>query len=334
MSEPIETSATRRARAASSRAAPPPERQPAQWRVRTCHAKAGCALEAAAGTWHHVLRRSRETFRCHGLLYSAWADHNQRGTAPSRGRSRAALPPKRRAVQWSARTCHAKAGCSWHVSPHGLAPKERGVPQVQCSFTVPEPVATSAARRAHTARWRAAPSPERQPAQRRVRACHAKAGCGLEAAAGTSHHGLAPTEGGLPPVKCPVTLRGPTAISAAWRARASSSRAAPPLERQAAQWRVRKCHAKAGCGLEGAASTSHHGLVTKERGVPPVQGPFAVPEPVTTSATRRARAESSRAAPPPERQPAQWRANTCHTKAGCGLEAAADTSHHGLTTKE
>ena len=132
----------------------------------------------------------------------------------------------------------------------------------------------------------------------------------------------------------PYTVREPVATSAVRRARASSLRAAPPPERQPAQWRVRTCHAKVGCGLEAAAGTSLQGLATKERGVSPVQCPFTVPETVATSATWRARTTSSRAAPPPERQPAQWRVRTCHAKAGCALQAAADTSHHGLATKQ
>ena len=188
--------------------------------------------------------------------------------------SRAAVPPERQAAQWCARMCHANAGCRLEVaagaSHHGLATKERGVPPVHCPFAVPESNATSAARRARAARSCAAPPPERQPAQRRARAFHAKAGCVSEARAGTSYHGLAPMEAGISPVQRPFSSHGPTAISAVRRARASSSRAAPPLERQPAQRRVRTCHVKAGCGLEAAAGTSHHGLATKESDLPPL----------------------------------------------------------------
>ena len=49
----IATSATRRARTASLRVLPPPDRQPAQWHLRACHVNAGCALEATARASHH-----------------------------------------------------------------------------------------------------------------------------------------------------------------------------------------------------------------------------------------------------------------------------------------
>ena len=243
---PITASAARRARAASSRVSPPPERQPAQWRSFACHANAGCALEATARTSHH-----------------------------------------------------------------GLAPKERGLPPVQCPFIARRPIATSAARRARAASSRVSPPPERQPAQWRSFACHANAGCALEATARTSHHGLAPKERGLPPVQCPFIARRPITASAARRARAASLRVSPPPERQPAQWRSCACHAKAGCALEATARTSHHGLAPKERGLPPVQCPFIARTPITTSAARRARAASSRVSTPPERQPAQWRSFAC-----------------------
>ena len=50
-------------------------------------------------------------------------------------------------------------------------------------------------------------------------ACHANAGCALEVTALTSHHGLAPKERGLPPVRCPLVVRRPIATTAARRAR-------------------------------------------------------------------------------------------------------------------
>ena len=48
MCKVITTSAARRAHAASLRVSPPPERQPAQWRLFACHVNAGCVLEAIA----------------------------------------------------------------------------------------------------------------------------------------------------------------------------------------------------------------------------------------------------------------------------------------------
>ena len=55
----------------------------------------------------------------------------------------------------------------------------------------------------------------------------------------TSHHGLAPTERGLPPVQCPFMARGPISTSAARRARAASAHAPSPPKGQAAQWHAR-----------------------------------------------------------------------------------------------
>ena len=66
----------------------------------------------------------------------------------------------------------------------------------------------------------------------------------------------------------------------------------------------------------------------------PMQYSSIVRAPITASAARRARAASLRVLPPPERQPAQWRARACHVKAGCELEATVRTSHHGLAPKE
>ena len=98
--------------------------------------------------------------------------------------------------------------------------------------------------------------------------------------------------------------------------------------------RLRVCHANGGCALEATACTSHHGLAPRERDLPPMQYSSIVRAPITASAARRARAASLRVLPPPERQPAQWRARACHVKAGCELEATVRTSHHGLEPKE
>ena len=72
---------------------------------------------------------------------------------------------------------------------------------------------------------------------------------------------------------------------------------------------------KAGRGLEGAAGTSHYGIESKGKGLPPLQRHSNEHGLTTTRATtRRARAESWRAAPP-ERQRAKQRVCTCHVKA-------------------
>ena len=138
---------------------------------------------------------------------------------------------------------------------------------------------------------------------------------------------------GLLPSQRYSHVRSMTTTRAARHASAASSRAAPPSERQAPQWRACNCDAKAGRTLEAAASTSHHSLAPKETGHPVVQYPLVVRVATTTSAPWCARAASSRAAPPPERYAAQCRSLSCHAKAGCALEAAAGTSHRDLAAK-
>ena len=94
------------------------------------------------------------------------------------------------------------------------------------------------------------------------------------------------------------------------------------------------CHANAGSALEVTALTSQRGLATKERGLPPVQCPFAARKPITGSAAQRAHGVKSRVLPPPEKQPGRWRLFACHPNAGCPLEVTARTSHHDLAAKE
>ena len=53
------TRAARRARMASLRVLPPPERQPEQWPLHPCHANAGSAMEVTARTSHHGLARKQ-----------------------------------------------------------------------------------------------------------------------------------------------------------------------------------------------------------------------------------------------------------------------------------
>ena len=105
------------------------------------------------------------------------------------------------------------------MSYHGLSPKERGLPPVHYPSIVSKPITASAARRARASSSRVSPPPERQPAQRRLRACHANAGCVLEAIACTSHHRLPRKERGLPPVCCPSITRRQIALNATQRAR-------------------------------------------------------------------------------------------------------------------
>ena len=75
--------------------------------------------------------------------------------------------------------------------------------------------------------------PETASAVARARACHAKSRLRkVEAAAGMSHHGLAPKERSRSPVQCPSIARKVTTTRAARRARTASSRATPPPERE------------------------------------------------------------------------------------------------------
>ena len=107
---------------------------------------------------------------------------------------------------------------------------------MQCSSISQKPTAASVVRRARAESSRVSPPPEIQPAQRRLRACHANAGCALEVTARTSHHGLAPMERGLLSVQCRSVSQGPITASVARRARAASSRVSLPPETQPAQW--------------------------------------------------------------------------------------------------
>ena len=251
--------------------------------------------------------------------------------------SRGLPPPERQSPQWRSRACHANAGyaleATARTSPHGLAPKERGLPPVQCPFVVRGATAASAARRAHAASLRVLQPSETQPAQWRSRVGHAKGGCALEVTARTSHHGLAPKERGLPPVQCPFVLPTPITISAVRRARAVSLRVSPPRERQPVQWRLRACHANAGCALQAIARTSHHGLAPKERGLPPVKCRSIAHRPIVTSAARCARcklatfanSQETASAVAPVRVPRECR---------CTLEATVRKSHHGLAPEE
>ena len=149
----ITTSAALRARAASPRAAPTPERHAAQRCSRVCHAKVGYALEVPAGTSHHG-RAPKERGLSPGQCSCIWhrpttASVARRACAAS---SRAAQPPERHPPQRHVRTCDAKVGCTLEAaagtSHHGRVLRERGLSPVQCFCTRYGPITTSAARRA------------------------------------------------------------------------------------------------------------------------------------------------------------------------------------------
>ena len=153
---------------------------------------------------------------------------------------------------------------------------------------------------------------------------------------GTSEHGLASKERGLSLVQRPSLGHDLSKTSAARRAQAASARAGPPPERESERSGAIACaHTRKRAVWETAAGSSQHGLAPKGGGLSLVQWPFIGHEPTTTSAARRARSASARAAPPLHRERARWRDRVCaHAQAGCSSEAAAGTSEHGLAPKE
>ena len=167
-------SAARRVRASSSRAVPSPERQPAQWRSRLCHIKAG---------WHVAPRCCTERERAPAgavSFHRAWASNGQRGTTHARSQLVcSAIFPKLASAVALARVPSESRLCvrgrSWHVAPRSCTEGERAP-----AGAVPAHSAwadhNSAARRVRASSSRAVPSPERQPAQWRSRLCHIKAG--------------------------------------------------------------------------------------------------------------------------------------------------------------
>ena len=340
MHRQITTSAARRAWAVSSRVFPSPEIQPAQWRSHVGHTKAGCVLEVTARTSHHGLAPKDSGLplvQCPSMsrkpitISAAW-----QARAAS---SRVLPPPERHPAQWRSRACHAKAGCAVleataRTSHHGLAPRVRRLPPVQCISMVREPITTSAARRARATSSRVSPPPERQPPQWRLFACHVNAKCALKVTARRSHHGHVPKERRFPLVRCPSVVRRPITASAVLRARGTRSRVLPTPERQPTQYRASTCHVKVGCVLEATSRTSHHGLTPNARGLPLVQYHYIVRSTTETSVARRARVASSRNSLPAETQPPKWGLRACHANVGCALEAKARTSHHGLASKE
>ena len=166
----IATSVARRARAESSRDSSPPERQPAQWRLRACHVNAGCASEVTARTSHHSLAPKQRAL----LAEQCFSVVRRPITTSAARRARSASshvlqPPERQPVQWRFRSCHVNTGCALEVtaraSHHSLASKGTGLLPVQCPSKVHRLTTSSAVRRARAARLLILPPPERQPAQ-------------------------------------------------------------------------------------------------------------------------------------------------------------------------
>ena len=92
-------------RSARLRVLPPPERQPAQWRLFACHVNAGCVLEATARTSHYGLEpkeRGLPPVQCPVLpRMPTVASAARRVRAAS---SRVLSIPEGQPAQWRART--------------------------------------------------------------------------------------------------------------------------------------------------------------------------------------------------------------------------------------
>ena len=159
-------------------------------------------------------------------------------------------------------------------------------------------------------------------------------GCLLDAAAGTSEHGHAPTERAVSQAQWASMAYGLTATSAAWSARAKCARGAPPPERELTMPRSHLHTRNAGFSLEAATGTSEHGHASTERAVSLAQWASIGYEPTPTSAVRSACAASARGAFPPERERAVAHSRVRKRNAGCSLEAAAETSEHGRALRE
>ena len=312
--EPIPTRAARCARAASARAALFPHRERARSLLSCAHAHAD-REEPKAGAWHHCLVPNERA------LSLARRPSRVRGRIPTRtarcahATSACAAPsPHRERARWLARVCaHAQVagrarGQCRRVSP-GPCTKQNRLLAGAVPFHKAWPDYNQrGAAHARCKRACCASSRERASAVARSRV-HTRASR-MPVGGRDWHVGARPCTEGERPLAGAVLFQkdGVTTTSAARRAHTASARAAPPPERERAQWRDRVwAHAQAGCSLKVAADTSEHGLAPKERGSLLVQWSFLGYGPTTTSAARRARAASVRAAPPPERERAQWR---------------------------
>ena len=191
-------SAARRARAASAHAAPPPQREPAQWRTSALHAQAGS--RSGRRSWHVGARPCTEEGRPLARavpFHRAWSDHSRRGAA--RAASARVAPPPRESKRSGAQARYTRkpthevraAAGTWE---HGLPPKKGGLSLVQCP-SIGHGATTAGAR---SARARQAPvlrllPRERQRSGAEVRYMH-KPAHEVGAVAGTWEHGLATEE--------------------------------------------------------------------------------------------------------------------------------------------
>ena len=197
-------------------------------------------------------------------------------------------------------------GCRWHVTPRMRTVGERCL-----AVTVPFRRIQTAYKQRRIARGQQARVLRLIPALASPGAPAPRENCGavlvLDAAAGTPHHGRAPHERTLLPEQCAFVGYRPPTTSAAWRSCAATSSAAPhPSDSE------RRCCSSAGETRRCLGVGGRSLRVPYERGLSPARCPSVGYEPPTASATWRARAASSSAAPHPQRQRAQ--AHLCHAK--------------------
>ena len=144
------TSATQRARAASSRAvAFSRETASAVALARAYHTKAGCVSEPAAGTSRKGLapkERGLSPMRCRFIAQGRITTSAARRVRMSS--LRAVPSPGRQPAQWRSRVCYTKAG--WHLAPRCCTERERA-PASAVSYHRTWAVTISVARRMRTA---------------------------------------------------------------------------------------------------------------------------------------------------------------------------------------
>ena len=150
----------------------------------------------------------------------------------------------------------------------------------------------------------------------------------------TSEHGITPRGRDLSLVQLSSEGHGSATSSAARRMHDASAHAAPPPEREIAQWRFRVCaHAQAGCSLDSVAGTSEYGISPREA--------FRWCSGHPNGMDRLQPARCGARAPQAHvlrfllRESARWRVREfAHANTGYSLEAAAGTLEHGRASRE
>ena len=164
--------------------------------------------ETKAGACHLGLAQNKTGF---SLLQCPSIGHEPTTTSAAR-RARAANalatpPPERERAQWRNRVCaHTQAGCLLETAAgtweHDLVPKREA--SRWCSGLPKDMGRLQPARRgARAASARDAPPPERCKRSGAIACAHTRKWAVLEAAAGTSEHGVAPKERGHSLVQWP-----------------------------------------------------------------------------------------------------------------------------------